>query len=673
MPTGHAVSKSEQAAIPAQRGDSDEAVQLSGSLVVDNLVVAAPNGARLLHGVGLAVGAGTLVGVAGPTGSGKTTFAAALTGGVAITAGSVKVAGREVGHLDASHRGIGYVPQKDDLHPELTVRRTLTYAAALRMPDASASERSDRVDELLAEVRLVGQADIAVGSLSGGQRKRVCIATELLSRPAVLVLDEPTSSLDPGYEASVIVTLRRLAELGHVVVVASHSLAVLTECDRVALLASGGRLSYFGSPAHMHEAFGTTTAAGLFSVLDDLANSPDPEVVIPAAIVTPVGGSSSAGAAPATRGQLATLTRRFFDLTFVDRRRTWLFAAQVFVLGGLLAMFVAPDGLARPGGDLGDSVPISATGMAVLLVMCVTWLGMASSVREIVKERRILVREHSAGLSPAAYVVSKIAILGPLLAVQATAVTVIAVQRQSIPGTGAVLPSGLLEVVVVTSLVALSAVTLALFVSAIVRSADKALAVLPMLVVVEFVLSGLTPSVSWVPGLAQLRDVAATRWAVQGIGATVVGDSHAWLAAVGALCALIVLALAGTYVAVRRSLRLPTAHKHRRSVTSMVRVAIRSLNPEMLRLSRSGAAGLAAVALVVSGARALVPAFESAPPPILAAHAAPTGGGDSRPLHVGDVATALPGLMSDMWWLWDAGTRFGIDVTEAAYLVSSRS
>ena len=196
---------------------------------------------------------------------------------------------------------------------------------------------------------------------------------------------------------------------------------------------------------------------------------------------------------------------------------------------------------------------------------------------------------------------------------------------------------------------------------------------IPMLVVVEFVLSGLTPSVSWVPGLAQLRDVAATRWAVQGIGATVVGDSHAWLAAVGALCALIVLALAGTYVAVRRSLRLPTAHKHRRSVTSMVRVAIRSLNPEMLRLSRSGAAGLAAVALVVSGARALVPAFESAPPPILAAHAAPTGGGDSRPLHVGDVATALPGLMSDMWWLWDAGTRFGIDVTEAAYLVSSRS
>jgi ABC-type multidrug transport system ATPase subunit len=651
-------------AIPAQRTASDAATPTALSVV--GLVVDAPSGTRLLDRVGFAVAAGTLVGVAGPTGSGKTTFAGALTGTLALTSGSITVDGREVVGLDSSHRGIGYVPQEDALYAELTVRRCLAYAAALRMPDQGVAEQASRVDAVLDEVRLSAQSDLLVGSLSVGQRKRVCIAIELLSRPSVLVLDEPTSSLDPGYEASVMATLRRLADLGHVVIVASHSQAALAGCDQVALLSSGGRLAYFGTPAQMHRSFGTTTAAELFSALDGSEEPAEPKTQAEMHRVPAFDRRLAAAPRTSVRSQLATLTRRYFDLTFADRRRTWLFAAQVFVLGGLLAMFVAPDGLARPADNVDYAVPISATGMAVLLVMCVSWLGMASAVREIVKERRILVREHRAGLSAVAYVGSKIAVLGPLLVLQAAAVSIVAVQRQSVPGSGAVLPSGLLEIVVVMSLAAISAVTLSLFVSAVVRSADKALAVLPMLVVVEFVLSGLTPSVSWVPGLVQLRDLASTRWAVQGVGATVTGDAGSWLAAVGALSALIVVTLAATYLAVRYSLRLPTT-RTRRSLTAVVRDGVGRLNPEMVRLSRNGAAGLAAVALLVSGARALVPAFQGPTPPILAASAHQ---GPHQALRVDDVATALPGLLSDMWWLWDAGTRFSIDVTEAAYLAS---
>jgi hypothetical protein len=436
----------------------------------------------------------------------------------------------------------------------------------------------------------------------------------------------------------------------------------------VVLLASNGRLAYFGSPEHMHERFGSANAAELFSVLDEIAPEVQPSHPSVAHLKAEKTASSAEQVASrrhAARNQLSILARRYRQLTFSDRRRSWLFAAQGIVLGVLLLMFVEPGGFVRSVGDPSEAVPISATGMGILLVMCVTWMGMATAIREIVKERQVLVREHRAGLSALAYVGSKIAVLGPLLAVQATVVTVLAVQRQSTPSHGAVLP-GVVEIAIAMSLAGISAVSLALFVSATVRTADKALAVLPMLVVVEFVLSGLTPSVSWVPGLAQLRDLAGTRWAVQAVGATVTGNSGSWWSAIGALCALTVVALAGTFIAVHRSLRLPTV-RTRRPLRTVVRDAVHGINPEMARLARIGAVGLTGVALVVAATRVFVPTGADGATPVMYADGA---GSSSSIQTIGD---NLPGVLGDLWWMWDVGTRFGIGVTEAAYLASSTS
>ena len=638
----------------------------NASLVVEGLVVDAPNGTRLLEGVGFVVPAGSMLAVAGPTGAGKTTLAKALTGAVPVRSGAVVVSGRDVVRLDASRRGIGYVAQKDELHHELSVRRSLDYAAELRMPECDDAARKQRVATVLTETRLTEQSDLAVGALSGGQRKRLAIAIELLSEPDVLVLDEPTSSLDPGYEGSVLTTLRRLADLGHAVVMVTHSQAAVAVCDRVVLLASGGRLAYFGAPARMHEPFGTTDAAELFTALDAVR----PRLVAghPSAArftADAAEGLETPSARLSGRRQLSILARRYFDLIFADRRRAWLLAVQGMVLGGLLLAFVTPSGLARPARDLSFGAPVSATGMAVLLVTCMTWLGMSNAVREIVKERHILSREYRAGISPAAYVGSKIAVLGPLLAVEATVVTLLAVQRQGLPHAGAALPSAIVEVALALALTGISAVALGLFVSAVVRSADKALAVLPMLVVVEFVLSGLTPSVSW-PGLAQLRDLAGTHWAVQAIQATVTGDAHSWWVAIAALCALTSTAMVATLIAVRRSLRLPVAMPVRPLLRQRIRNGYPWLNPEMLRLSRVGASCLAGVALVVVGARIVVPMADAGLP---AATAAAPASQSTSTL----VSEQLPGLLGDFWWMWRTGTQFGLAATEAAYVRTSLS
>ena len=142
------------------------------------------------------------------------------------------------------------------------MRRALAYAARLRFPtDVSAADRDRRIDEVIGELGLTGQADQRIDSLSGGQRKRTCVALELLTRPSLLFLDEPTSGLDPGLDKSVMHTLRGLADDGRTVVVVTHNVANLDVCDRLLLLAPGGTVAYFGPPREALQYFGVTDFA----------------------------------------------------------------------------------------------------------------------------------------------------------------------------------------------------------------------------------------------------------------------------------------------------------------------------------------------------------------------------------------------------------------------------
>src|SRR5205807_7346197 len=135
------------------------------------------------------------------------------------------------------------------LHSQLSVRRALGYAAELRFPgDTAKAERLARVDEVIRDLGLQARVDQPIHSLSGGQRKRVSVALELLTKPSLLFLDEPTSGLDPGFEKSAMELLRELADGGRTVIVVTHSLQSLHLCDRVIFLAPGGTTAYFGPP-----------------------------------------------------------------------------------------------------------------------------------------------------------------------------------------------------------------------------------------------------------------------------------------------------------------------------------------------------------------------------------------------------------------------------------------
>ncbi|HEU5425112.1 MAG TPA: FHA domain-containing protein, partial [Nitrolancea sp.] len=170
-----------------------------------DLTVRTDAGGVLLDDVSFSLQRCGLLAVVGPSGAGKSTLLNALTGFRPADDGRVLYNDRDLyDNYDDLRQRIGYVPQDDVLHPQLTVRRALQFAAALRFPtDTAEAERDRRVEEVMGELGLAQRADLPISRLSGGQRKRASIALELLTKPSLLFLDEPTSGLDPGYEKQI--------------------------------------------------------------------------------------------------------------------------------------------------------------------------------------------------------------------------------------------------------------------------------------------------------------------------------------------------------------------------------------------------------------------------------------------------------------------------------------
>ena len=171
-------------------------------------------------------------------------------------------------HYEELRSRIGFVPQDDVLYRELQVSRLLEYAAELAFPpDVSRAEQLGRIDEVLRELGLEERRDLRVEQLSGGERKRVSVAIELLTKPSLLFLDEPTSGLDPGDQRTLMELLRALADGGRTVIVVTHSTQSLRLCDRVLILAPGGGEAYFGPPQFAPSYFGRDDFQQIFQDL----------------------------------------------------------------------------------------------------------------------------------------------------------------------------------------------------------------------------------------------------------------------------------------------------------------------------------------------------------------------------------------------------------------------
>ncbi|MFF8960738.1 FHA domain-containing protein [Streptomyces sp. NPDC014894] len=502
------------------------------SLDVQDLTVTVDRGRKtLLDGVSFPVGEKSLLAVVGPSGAGKSTLLGALTGLRPADRGTVLYDGRDLYRDYAELRQrIGLVPQDDILHTQLTVRAALGYAAELRFPqDTAREERRARVAEVIRELGLTERADQPIHKLSGGQRKRVSVALELLTKPSLLFLDEPTSGLDPGMDRSVMHMLRGLADDGRTVIVVTHSVLSLDVCDRLLVLAPGGRIAYYGPPEDALPYFGFTQWPEAFEAFEndrerdwagEYAASPFRERYDASAQPRPAGsgaGAAAVAAAPPPKAQswgaqLWTLIRRYTAALSADRTFLIIMIALPFVMGAMAR--------ALAGGRL-----TGETAMNALLILCIGGVltGAANAVRELVKERVIYQRERAVGLSRSAYLMSKVVVLGTITVLQAVVLTLVGLAGVDLdaPGGRGVLMPPLLEITLAVALLSFTAMMLGLLVSALVRKEEVTMPLLVLLAIVQVVFCGALLSLNGLPVAEQLAWLVPSRWALGAMAGTI--------------------------------------------------------------------------------------------------------------------------------------------------------
>ncbi|MFJ4436683.1 FHA domain-containing protein [Streptomyces sp. NPDC088923] len=507
------------------------------SFTARHLTVEVDGGKQILKDVSFGVPEKSLVAVIGPSGSGKSTLLKALTGYRPADQGAVLYDHRDLYKQFAELRQrIGLVPQDDILHKELTVRRALRYAAKLRFPaDTSEQERQDRITEVLRELKLDIHQDKKVTSLSGGQRKRVSVALELLTKPSLIFLDEPTSGLDPGMDRDVMQLLRGLADDGRTVLVVTHSVAELSLCDKLLVMAPGGSVAYFGPPAEALNFFGYTSWADVFSAFEEYREYDwagrwkgsqhyqlyAAEADIAASQPVPVVGQSPSALRPTKPqgwfAQLWTLTVRYLAVLASDRFFMALMVVLPVVLGVVSVIIPAKFGLAPPTPPSRFN---SAAGMILMiLVVGICLAGAANSVRELIKERVIYERERATGLSRSAYLMSKVLVLGVVTALQGVIMTLIGTSSRALPAEGLVLPPAA-EIGVAVVAMGLTSMVVGLVISALVRTSEMTMPLLVMFAIVQLVFTGTLFQVFDRPGLEQLAWLMPSRWAVAAAGAT---------------------------------------------------------------------------------------------------------------------------------------------------------
>ena len=467
---------------------------------------------RLLDSVSLSIQPNEFVGLLGPSGAGKSTFMDALNGMRPASGGSVLINNLDLyQHLDSLKQSIGYVPQDDIIHRELTVYRTLFYVAKLRLSsDVSRAEINQIIEEVMDVTGLSERRNVPINQLSGGQRKRVSIAVELITKPSVIFLDEPTSGLDPATEEKIMKLFRQIAESGRTVILTTHAMENVKLFDKIVVLIRG-KLAFYGKPEEALAHLGAKSFKELYDKLEEpieqlikqSGNANRQQITEQVAeewkqkfTTTPqfkknvyeplkdLGKVQSAGVSKKNRlgifgsiRQFVTLSRRYWEVLFRDKLNLFILLAQAPIIAVML-FFV-----------MGKDQPRDFAYFVLSLVS--VWFGISVSAREIIRERAVYNRERMVNLGLIPYIFSKLFVLGIIVGIQCLTLFLplkLLDLAGLMPMPGELLGIPQFWVMLLTAGVGIA---LGLLISALVKTSEMATSLVPLILIPQILFSGL--------------------------------------------------------------------------------------------------------------------------------------------------------------------------------------
>lgn len=478
---------------------------------------------QLLQPTSLFFKAGSFTSIIGASGAGKSTLLRLLSGRQDSTAGVIRASGFDLaGQFSLIKKEIAFVPQHVELHQRLTIEQELGFSAELKSDVSESCEPFEMVEKTLQIVDLKDRQRQVISSLSGGQKKRLSLANEIICDPQFIFLDEVTSGLDEKGDQEIMELCSRLAKKNKTVIQVTHNVSNITEfSDRLIVLAEGGWLAYSGPPNDALGYFGVNKLSEIYEVLQSKPAPIWTELFLKANPVEKTGKISPQSVPQVTsdaqresaeieqvkeqfhtfRDQAKVLVNRYVVTKLADQKELLGLCTQCLLISVLLVMVF--------GDFYGDkSRLLDAQSMSFLLALSAFWFGCNSSIKELVKERSITLREASAGLNILSYLSSKVVVLCAFSFLQVSVLLVLVRLFCNFPGS-------FVGQVLILSVSSFCGVGIGLLSSTLANSEETATSILPCLLIPQVILAGVIVKLKGA-GLLLATTFVSTFWSYSG-------------------------------------------------------------------------------------------------------------------------------------------------------------
>ena len=488
-------------------------MKLNGfNVIIDNVseeVVVKKKPKKILSDLSLTVNSGEFIAIVGCSGAGKTTLMNILSGYSRPSKGKVYIEGLDLLKEEEYFKGkIAYVPQEEILDQTLTLYKSLEYSLKLRIKDISKQDVKKTINHILNILELSSVKNSLIKNLSGGEKKRASIATEMLSNPNLFLLDEPTSGLDANIEKKIMIKLREIANTGKTIIITAHTVSNLNLCDKIIFMGTNGRVCYYGPYNDIFKYFNVKEFVEIYDILKEdsafwykkFVDNQNQVEIIPQP-------KSDMKKRVSFFSQTLTLVKRYVSSLINNRFMLILLLGQALLMAFLICLATEKDSLLNP---------LTASMMCAAFTMASVWLGLFNTIQEIVKERDLLKKEYMSGLNFASYIFSKIIVVALLCLYQAiVCVSIVYFHLNPRPEDGLIFNT-LFELITNFFLITFSTSIIGLFISSLVKDTKTTLIFSPLYMMIQMIFSGMF--IPFVKLTKHISYFTSGRWGYESFG-----------------------------------------------------------------------------------------------------------------------------------------------------------